>query len=120
MINDFFTNGRYISVISTPRPYVGSSSDSGALRWDNNSQALQVWNGHSWVQINNRIVEVDLSNDTKQAIDWANQQRSKQEEYKKLAEENVSVQAALGHLAKAQEQLDIIVALAKTHGEQHA
>jgi hypothetical protein len=54
------------------------------------------------------------------AIDWVTKKMQQEQEVVALAEKNESVKDALAQLAKAQEQLDIIVALVRDYGKQNA
>lgn len=112
------TVGKFLTESSTKNKVYGAQP--GMLRYNESTGVLEVLNNYNaWAPIgsNNHI---SLTYEAQCAIEWANQQRRKQEEYAKLAEECISVKDAFEQLTKAQEQLDIIVNLVKTHGEQNA
>lgn len=59
-------------------PYMSPGAvGAGLLRFNPNSSQIEVYDGMSWLAINNNVM-VDLGMDSKEAIEWA---------YKKMQEE---------------------------------
>ena len=91
---------------------------AGSVRFNPTTQNIEINDGYTWIQYQ-FPVSIDLSTSAHNAIDWANQKMLREQEYAILASQCSSVQDALANLVKAQERLDIIVALTKKE-ESHA
>ena len=119
MIKQIFCSDGNLDISVSPAPYISASTDAGAIRWNPNIQGLEVYSGYSWVPISDQTVSVGLNSDSKAALDWAKKKMNHEKETNLLASMNRSVQDALAQLTKAQEQLDIIVALVKNGSKEN-
>lgn len=119
MIKNIFSCDGHLQITISPQPHITPGSDSGAIRWNSNSQGLEVYNGYSWVNISEQTVAVSLDSEIKSAVSWVKKKMHQETEANILAANNSSVRDALAQLTKAQEQLDIIVALVKNGNKEY-
>lgn len=113
MIKQVFCSDGNLDIAVTPVPYINADAGAGAIRWNPNIQGLEVYSGYSWVPISEQTVAVGLNPEAKAALDWAKKKMNHEKDIDLLASMNGSVRDALAQVTKAQEQLDIIVALVK-------
>lgn len=85
---------------------------AGSVRFNPITQNIEINDGHNWIQYESPV-SVDLSSTAHAALDWANKKMQQEAEYATLASQHSSVQDALDNVVKAQERLDIIIALTK-------
>jgi len=112
MIKALVSNSTHLTVSNGSMSWVSSSPNSGTVRYNTNTQTLEVSGDYGWTQLGT-YTTIDLSETTQEVLKWANEKMQQEKQYSTLAAECVSVQAALEQFAKAKEQLDIIVALAQ-------
>lgn len=81
MIKNITTDSAWIqqqnSYHSVPPMNPGAQS-AGILRWNTNTNTIEVYNGMTWYNIDTNV-KLDLSDNAKQALSWA---------YDKMGEEN--------------------------------
>jgi hypothetical protein len=99
--------------------YVPTNSNSGSVRYNTVTQTLEACSDNMWYSLQSSV-SLSLSMEALRAIDWVTKKMQQDQEAVALAEKNESVKDALAQLAKAQEQLDIIVALVRDYGKQNA
>jgi hypothetical protein len=111
-------------VVVTPGPVMGQfvnpsselpgQSKQGEVRMS--GFELQVYNNHSWQAVPGTTPNVDLSSMAVSAIGWATLQMHKEDEYRRLAKNNITVKDALeqhdNSVIEAREKLMVVVALA--------
>ena len=111
--------GRYVQVIGgiSPVPYISPGSQSaGMMRYNTNSQTIEVYDGVSWQAFPNDYVTVSLNADAETLLDWARQERDRQYRREQLIKDNPNLQKALDAIRRAEENFDILAALV---GEEH-
>lgn len=99
-------------------PYINPTySGAGMLKFDPASQNFQVNDGHSWVNIPNDSVTIDLSYESKQALAWARKKYSEELELERLAEENSAIADLVNQIKEKQSQLEMVKVLLKKDKE---
>jgi hypothetical protein len=115
-------NSHYVVV--TPGPVMGpfvnldlqspGQAKQGDLRMSGFD--LQVYNNHCWQEVSGTATNIELSSVAVSAIQWVLLQMSKEDEYKRLAKNNITVKDALeqhdNSVTEAREKLMVVVALA--------
>lgn len=92
--------------------YVNMSNPSaGLVRYNGNSNNLEVYDGSSWMTLNGAYPIIELDGDVLGIINWAKEKMNKEAKLLELAQQNKTVADALAVVEKAQEQLDIITKL---------
>lgn len=97
MIKTVSGSGRYI-VVNGGIPattYVNTSSGSlgaGNVRWNTNSQNLEVYDGFIWVQVStNSYASVGLTPEAELLLDWAKEKRNQEMQMEALAKSNPTI-----------------------------
>lgn len=94
--------------LGAPNPSMASGF--GMLRYNQQSQSIEVYDGSAWINIATSV-EVSLDNEAVELLVWAKEQKQRQEQLERLAKENVTIQDALNSLRSAEERLNIVRAL---------
>jgi hypothetical protein len=108
MIKDLY-GGRGINVTpgNTSYPYIDMSKISaGMVRYNGNTQNLEVYDGTYWAVISGYVAQVTLDSDTISVLEWAKSKKAEEEKLQKLIDNYPSVK-------HAKEQLDILINLVK-------
>jgi len=116
MINGLSSSGQFMYIHGghSNNPYVNMGNPSaGMVRYNGNSNNLEVYDGSVWQTLSGSIATVGLQSNAEAAIQWAMDKMNKELEWKKLAEDSKAVKLALANLNKAEEQLELIAILAK-------
>jgi hypothetical protein len=112
------TGGQHIVVSNgnPMTPYIPAGNQSaGMLRYNSNSQNIEVYDGSIWKELTASYASVDLNHDAQNAISWAKGKMKDEAELEKLAKEHPAINLALDNLKKAQRQLDATIILSKEH-----
>lgn len=114
MIRTLTSNSPYITVgnYGGNPGYISPGSQAGQVRYNTNTNLMEVFNGTSWQDIAGHS-EIDMSYDAKLVLEWGKKKMARELEMEALAKEHPTVAAALDALRKAEEQLDIIAILCK-------
>ena len=118
MISTIGSSSSYLTVTGgmTTHPYISPGSQSaGMIRWNTNSNVIEIYNGTGWIEYRGAHATVDLNSRAQSIMRWAEEKMLREEELTKLAEENPSVATAIENVKKAEDQLDLISTLAKKH-----
>ena len=108
----------YVNQGGNNMSYINMSNPSaGMMRYNGNSQNIEVYDGNVWIQMYGRNVDIQLSPDVQMVADWAKKRMAEEAEYGRLAQSNEAVKIALDNVRKAQQQLDITAKLVKDHNE---
>lgn len=71
MIKNVLTKGNLVSTYIGSAPYISPGSQSaGMVRYNTNSQAMEVYDGVAWRELSTNI-EMGLSAEAEATIDWA-------------------------------------------------
>lgn len=117
-ITNVQSNSPYLIInsYSGTKPYISPGSQSaGMMRYNTNSQNMEVYDGVSWQTIGMGNASIELSPVVQTAISWVLEQMSKESKMREMAEKHASVQAALANVEQAKRELDLIYELAKDH-----
>ena len=96
MIKTVNGSGRYIMVNGgmPATTYINSNygmMNVGDMRYNTNSQNMEVYDGNMWVQLNMNHASIGLTTDAERTIDWAMQKMHEEAELDKLAETNSTI-----------------------------
>ena len=120
MIKSIYSGSADINVNgnSSAMPYINPTySGSGTVKFDPATQNFQVNDGHSWVNIPNDSVTIDLSYESKKAIAWARKKYQEEQELEKLAEDNPAIADLVNQIKEKQSQLEMVKTLLKKDKE---
>lgn len=115
MIKGINSSGRFVTV-SGGQPssnYISpGSSGAGMLRYNPNMSAIEVNDGNSWQQLNMNYATVELTPEAESLLEWAREQRNKQQARKYAAENNPALKKAYEAIQRAEENFDLLEAIA--------
>jgi hypothetical protein len=113
MIKGITQHGRYIQVSNgsgaNSLPYLNSSSNDpamGDVRVINGQ--LSCWTSSSWQPIVGAYTSVGLTGEAEMLLDWAKEQKDKEQKRKQLIRDNPALQNAYEAIKKAESNFDII------------
>jgi hypothetical protein len=122
MIGGISPRGRYMYVDGgNAHTYINNYSGSqgvGNMRYNVGSQRTEVYDGNSWIQLNESIASVGLNAEAESLLDWARDKRNKELEIQALAKDSKAVQLAIERLKQAEEDLELLAILAKDYNEK--
>jgi len=111
MLTTIYSANPYIQVMSPSVPYISSGPNSGQVRYNTQTNCMEVSNGSSWQQIGGSA-SISASTEFMQIMDWAKSEMQKSARIKQLAEESPAVADALAAYELAGEKLKVIATLA--------
>lgn len=113
MITGITHHGRYIQVSngsgSNSLPYLSTGNNDpsmGDVRVINGQ--LSCWTGSSWSTITGSYTSVGLSGEAEMLLDWAREQKNKEQQREVLIRNNPALQKAYEAIKRAEENFDII------------
>lgn len=122
MTTRFNTPGRYMEIASSVPTYVHFNNYGingqpplgvGTIHFNPSSQRMEVYNGSSWISLDDDYATIKLSSEAEVILDWARTKMQEEWEVQTLAKEHAAVQLALDNLNKAKQQLAVTVILSK-------
>jgi hypothetical protein len=93
----------------TSFPYIPMNNNNpiqGMLRV--NGQDMQVFDGANWVTVGASYATVDLNGETQAILQWAREQRDKQEQREHRIKNNPALMKAYEAIQRAEENFDIL------------
>ena len=109
MIKSVNSSGRYIQTgggIPMSPYFSPGAQGAGQMRFNTNSNNIEVWDGVAWKEISNNYASVGLTSEAESLLDWARTKRDEDLKFKALMELHPSIQ-------DLKEKLDIMVALVR-------
>ena len=85
----------------------------GDLRFNTNSQNLEVYDGQMWRELNTSHASVGLTPDAELAIDWAKQKLNEELALERKAKDNPAIADLLKQRNTIDEQIKVIEILTK-------
>jgi len=117
MIKSIESSGKYVVVYqsTTGSNYVNNSNYMGVgdLRFNTNTQQLELYNGQNWQPFNINVPRIGLSPQAEDAISWALDKMEQEREARAMAKQHPAVADALGAVREAEQQLKMVVALCR-------
>jgi hypothetical protein len=89
MIKGINSGSKHISVVggSTSNPYISPGAvGAGMIRWNGNTNCMEVNDGNMWQQIPSSYTSIDLGEEAKQVVAWAAEKMRKEKEIESLCE----------------------------------
>jgi hypothetical protein len=117
MIKSIHTSNPYLTV-SGGNPgstYIshGSGPGVGNMRYNPNSQNIEVFEGSIWVILGASHANVNLSDDAIRILKWAEKKMLEEAERNKLAETNPTIKDLMSQIQQKEEQINIVQTLLK-------
>ena len=119
MIKSIHTTGPFITV-SGGNPgttYIGNYGNMpgvGNMRYNPNSQNIEVFDGSIWVILSAQHATINLSDDTVSLLEWARRKRNEELDMEKLAQTNPTLKDLVTQVKEKQEQIRVVQTLIKS------
>jgi hypothetical protein len=111
MIKNINTSGRHIIVNSSggTGPYISPGSvGSGMVRWNANTNQMEVNDGNSWIPFSQGYATIELTPDTESLLEWARAERDRQMKRERLINSNAALKKAWEAIRRAEANFDIL------------
>lgn len=112
MINAIYSNSKHLVVAggNPGGPHISAGSvGAGMVRWNSNTNTMEINDGCVWIAMPNSVASVDLSSETQRVLDWATRKMHEEHELERKIEQYPA-------LRKAKENLDLIWNIVKDEG----
>jgi hypothetical protein len=116
MIKNIYSGSSHVTTSGggMSMPYMNSNySGAGMIKYDPGQMCFQVNDGSMWHNIPNETVQVDLSYDTKQVVEWAQKKMREEKELAQLAETNETIRDLVNQLNEKKNQIEMVKTLIK-------
>jgi hypothetical protein len=115
MIKSILQSGRYLTVTGNGTyPYIsnnGNSLGTGNMRFNTQTQNVEVYDGNQWITCSTGSVSVGLNGDAELLLDWARIKRDEESRIVALAAKHPTVADAVAARQRADEAVRIAVVL---------
>ena len=113
MIKTVNGSGRYMMVNGgfPATTYINTSSgfmNVGDLRFNTNTQNLEVYDGQMWRELNTSHASVGLTPDAEKAIDWAIRKRKEEDDLMKLAESDPTIADLVNQKKDIENKIEVV------------
>lgn len=111
------SRGVIVSGGNSPTTYINMAAPSaGMMRYNGNSNNIEVYDGTSWLSMATSYVSVELDAETQSLIDWARKKRAEEYDLERLAETNPTIKDLVNQIKDKEEQLKMVQTLLKSPG----
>ena len=120
MIKGITSSSPFITVSggNPANTYISPGSvGAGMMRYNSNSNSIEVNDGNSWKELASSYVSVDLSYEAQDLLNWARAERSKQIARETKIKNNPALQKAYEAIKRAEENFDLLEAIAGDYKE---
>jgi hypothetical protein len=108
-------NGIHVSMPYNQWPnfstYNSNQLGAGNMRYNGGTQAIEVFDGNTWLQLHGVYTNIELDGNAKSVIAWAMAKMAEEHRLEELARKHPSVADAIEGVKKAEEQVRIVAAL---------
>lgn len=117
--HNVWSNSPYIEAITGGKTTVYKAGDMnvGHVRYNTNTQSLEVYDGAGYVKLADTYTEIKLTRETEQLLEYVRQQRDKEQELERLAQDNVAIKNLLVQIKEKESQLEMVYKLIKNYKE---
>jgi hypothetical protein len=117
MITSITSIGKYVEVnYSTGSNHIVNPSGAqgvGNLRFNTNTQTMEVYDGNMWRPLNVNNPRLGLTPHAEELLDWAEKKMREELELKELAKTNSTIKDLMDTIEQKQEQISIVRTLIK-------
>lgn len=122
MIKSIHSSSPFITV-SGGNPgstYIGNYSNNapgvGNMRYNPNSQNIEVYDGSTWIILSAHHTNINLSDDAVSLLEWARKKRDEDLERERLAQTNPVIKDLVNQIKDKEEQIKMVITLIKSSG----
>jgi hypothetical protein len=88
----------------------------GNMRYNTTNQCMEVFDGNTWIKLNEGSASVSLSREVESLLEWARKKRQEEWELEALAKEHSSIKDLVDQINLKKEQIKMIQTLIKSPG----
>lgn len=122
MIKSIHSSSPFITV-SGGNPgstYIGNYSNNapgvGNMRYNPNSQNIEVYDGSTWIILSAHHTNINLSDDAVSLLEWARKKRDEDLERERLVQNNPVIKDLVNQIKDKEEQIKMVITLIKSSG----
>jgi len=97
--------------------YIGNYSNAtgvGNMRYNPNSQNIEVYDGSTWIILSAHHANINLSDEAVSLLQWARKKRDEELEIERLAQTSPVINDLVTQVKEKQEQIRIVQTLIKS------
>ena len=118
MIKSISSSSPFITVAggNPGSTYIGTYNSApgiGNMRYNPNSQNIEVFDGSTWVILSSQHSSISLTPEAVSLLEWARKKRDEEFEMERLAETNPTIKDLVNQIKEKQEQIRIVKTLIK-------
>jgi hypothetical protein len=118
MIKTVNGSGKYIMVNGgyPATTYINTGSgymNVGDIRFNTNTQTIEVYDGNRWIEMNTSHASVGLTPDAERALDWANRKIAEEAELDRLAASNDTIADLVNQKKELDDKIKMVQTLMK-------
>jgi hypothetical protein len=118
MIKSIHSSGPFLNVAggNPGSTYIGNYSNSpgvGNMRYNPNSQNIEVYDGNTWIILSAHHSTISLTPDAVSLLEWARQKRDQELELERLAQTSPVIKDLITQIKDKEEQIKIVQTLIK-------
>lgn len=120
MIENVLGGSTYLNVSSySGNTYVNGYSGAqgvGNMRYNTSTQKVEVFDGTSWITMNQGSATVALTNEAVSILNWARDRMYEDQEMERLAEEHPTIKDLVEQIKVKKDQIKMVQTLLKSPG----
>ena len=96
--------------------YIGNYSNApgvGTMRYNPNSQNIEVYDGSTWIILSAHHTNINLSDEAVSLLQWARKKRDEEFEMEQLAQTNPVIKDLVSQIKDKEEQIKVVQTLLK-------
>jgi hypothetical protein len=116
MIRGLSSTGNYTIIAggAPATPYISNGGlGAGNVRFNTNTQYMEVYDGHSWLQLASSYASVGLTPEAERLLDWAKRKLNEESALELKAKDNPAIADLLKQRNTIDEQIKVIEILTK-------
>ena len=111
MIKGITSNSQYVIVNSGQAMnnyFSPGAQGAGQMRYNTNSNNIEIWDGVVWKELGTSYASVDLSYEAQELLKWAREARNKELARESRIRNNPALRKAYEAIQRAEENFDIL------------
>ena len=97
--------------------YIGNYSNNapgvGNMRYNPNSQNIEVYDGSTWIILSAHHTNINLSDEAVSLLEWARKKRNEELDIERLAQTNPVIKDLVNQIKDKEEQIKVVQTLLK-------
>jgi len=86
----------------------------GNLRWNTSSQKMEVYDGTSWITLNQSNATISLTIEATNILNWARDKMMEEQELERMSEEHPTIKDLVNQIKDKKDQIKMVQTLLKS------